>query len=94
MVVFFDKREKKIPTQKGDHYNTLFFPDPILPTFYSSQLWKIGSHSSHVSNIYVTAPGKFVFEAGVLCILKSYSSQIKMCMICMSHIVSIVDMYC
>ena len=44
---------------------------------YSSQMGKIESYSSHVSNIYVTAPGKFVIEAGCLCTMKSHSSKLK-----------------
>ena len=44
---------------------------------------KIGSHSSHVSNIHVKAPGKFVIDVGFLCTMKSHSSQVKQGMHCL-----------
>ena len=60
----------------------------------------IGSHSSHVQNVYVTAPGKFMIEAGFICTMKSHSSQVKKCMffiakshICHRFLLSLFDIY-
>ena len=48
---------------------------------YSSQVWIIGSHFSHVSSIYVIAPVNFVIEDVCLCTRNSHSSQVKNCII-------------